>query len=1003
LPESQPEKLEVPVDDEIGRLYASTQRRPTAAGAAPTDPSDKLRAAGVEKARITGSDPALGPVIEGVEGDWPTARRALETLEDGDARGVLQHPQVPGLVDVIWGNERGGLAHIRQKHPEILRDDFADEFQNMRVLSVDPGKIRMQSDKTGAVVALDYSNARKRWLLTAYDLKESRPRGDASQPAELPGRAAQSPDQPAGESIPPAPSGGKGTKLYSNPADPEAIKELLVDPAVKVVKKEIDGFKADFEQVRKDLSGFKAGASLEKAGASVAAATRKVWYTNTAAIRAVAAKHKDIPEIQEVADAIGTDPGRGRVVKQTYERAVQMRSMGMYNRLHNVLGEKVRPDVEAKVTDILAGRKRAVSGTEEATLAQRTRKLLDEQHDYLTEAGLDVGYVKGKYFPRVLDDEAVLAKPDAFKAAAEKLYAGMGLPADQAKFAANEWYERVLGITDGAYARGLPATKATKGRTLPADADKIMGDFYEKDPRATLNQYFRQTSQSAEFARRFGKNGELIEEKFNAMLRKGMDPKVVADVRHNFESAAGLLYRTRPSAAGSALSWIQTAGVLQLLPRAVIASAVEGLTAGVRAHDVGAGFKAMADSYATLFGLREKDEAHQVAEFLGIVGNAVNDLVLSAQFGGEVAGLTQQKLLARFFRVTHLHQLTEAQRIAGVRIGQGFIRTLLQDLDGTKRVASAKRLLAELGMDEAGARSVSKWLAANDGTVPLQDLMGPKQEAVAYRTALQRFVDESNQNPTAADRPQLANSPYGRLAYGITSFMFSFTRNVLVRTARETGEGLLGKGYTLEDRARLLTPAIALGVLTAAQAETSELRDKLMNPKSSSERSDTQKLVTNLSRAGLFGNADPFINLAMSARYSRDLTSTLTGPYLTSYLDSFGKMTFGLIPKELGGPNSPNTNNAEWQASKAAYQALIAPTIAAVASYLPGGPILRVGYGAGMIGATSPGAARGFADAMVGERDVKPRAPAEPAAGGDDFKMDIGDLSDDKPAEAPES
>lgn len=766
---------------------------------------------------------------------------------------------------------------------------------------------------------------------------------------------------------------GPGRKLYSNPADPEAIKELLLDPAVKAIKREIDGFKSDLDQVKADVKGFSSSASPAAALDTAARTLRKVWWSNTAAIRAVADKYKDVPEVRQLADWIGTDPGRGRVVEQTYERAVQMRAMGMANRLQNILGDKVKPALETKVADVLAGRARALGGTAEEEMARRMRKLLDEQHDYMKEAGLDVGYVKGRYYPRVVDEDAVMKDAAGFKAKAAEVYRRMGLDAKEAEQAGEDWYARILGVSDGAYMTGLASSRHTKGRTLPPEADRILADFYVKDPRANLTAYFRQTSRAAEFARRFGADGSKADELFNSMLKKGVPPKEVENLRHHFESATGQLYATRPDAGASALSWIQTAGVLRLLPRAVISSSVEALSVGVRAHDVGAGFKALADSYATVFGLREHDDMTKAAEMLGIVGDAMNDLVISSQFGGEVGGQLQRKILARFFRVTHLHQITEAQRLAAARVGQGMIRTLLQDMEGGKRQKSAARLLAELGMDEAGAKSVGKWLAGNGGMPPLAELTGTKREAVLYRTALQRFVDESIQNPTAADRPQWANHPFGRLAYGITSFMFSFTRNVLVRTARETGEGLLGKGYTLEDRARLLAPAVALGVLTAAQSEVSELRDQLLSPQAYAQRTKAQQLVTNLSRSGAFGNADPFINIAMSARYNRDLTSTLTGPYLTAYLDSISKLTIGLIPKSLGGPNTPNTNNAEWQAAKAGYDMVVAPSIAAAASYAPGGPILRLGYGAGMVAASSPGASAAFADKVAGPRTITPR------------------------------
>lgn len=937
--------------------------------------------------------PPLAPEISQAQPvvEVPPAAPGVVPVEQAVAEAAAQAEGPPSIVKPVAGNATEGAG------PEAAAASGETIAPSARPAAEAAGEVTEPALKADPELAPDQPvMARAEGPVTAAQTEEipASPVGSQETLSDVPAPAAKTVsaadpnnfdaeafyDRTYGANAKPIPGPAitppsrGGTKLYSNPADPEAIKELLVDPAARVIKKEIDGFKTDFDQVKSDFKGFSENASPQKALDSAGRAVRKVWWSNTAAIRSVAAKHKDVPEIRELADKIGTDPGRGRVVEQTYERAVQMRSMGMSNRLSNLLGEKVKPDFEGRIADALAGRAKPVGGSGEEETARRVRKLLDEQHDYMVKAGLDVGYVKGRYYPRIVDEDAVLKDPLGFKAKAQEVYAKMGLDEAKAAESAEDWYSRILGVRNGAYASGLPNSNATKGRSLPPEADEILADFYSKDPRANLTAYFRQTSRAAEFARSFGANGEKVDELFNGMLKKGVNPREVDNLRHHFESAAGLLYSTRPDAGASALSWIQTAGVLRLLPRAVISSAVEGLAAGVRAHDVGAGFKAMADSYGIVFGLDKAEDVRQTAEMLGIVGDAMNDLVLSAQFGGEVGGLAQQKLLSRFFRTTQLHQITEAQRLAATRVGQGMLRTLLQDVgEGTKRKASAARLLAELGMDEAGAKGVSDWLASNGGAPPVADLLGDKREAQLYRTALQRFVDESIQSPTAADRPQWANHPYGRLAYGISSFMFSFTRNVLIRTGRETAEGVFGKGYTLEDRARLLAPMIGLAVLTAAQGQVSELREKLMNPQAQGEKSDFQKTVTNLSRAGAFGNADPFINVAMSARYNRDLTSSLTGPYLTAYLDSLSKMTVGLIPKSMGGPNSENTNNAEWQATKAGYESVMAPMIAAAASYAPGGPLLRLGYGAGIVGATAPGVSRGVADTVVGEREVKPR------------------------------
>lgn len=765
-----------------------------------------------------------------------------------------------------------------------------------------------------------------------------------------------------------AQAGGPGVQRYSNPLDPELLKREVGEPVSNLVRKNLRDTVEDARNVKAEVAALVRGTVASGAGEAVARVARTAWVANADAAHVIARKYSQIPEAQELADLIGTDPGRGRKIDQTYERAVEMQSRAMLNRLRNILGQHSRPEFEGKVADVLAGRKRALAGSAAEVTAKRIRGLLDEQHAYVTEAGIDTGYVKERYFPRIPDVEAISKDSAGFQNAASRVYQKMGMPADEAEEAALEWYHRLLGVSDPTFASGTPASRHTKGRTLPAEADEILKQYYVTDAREALATYFVQTSRSAEFVRRFGKNGAKATDLLNTMRKKGMDPGDVDLLEQHYRSATGQLSATRGSPLHGTADALQTAGVLALLPRAVISSLGEYFALAVRTHaPVRTSAEIVKNVLTDIFRLRGPDSARDVGEALGIIGDAVSDLVISSRFGGEVSNRFQQKTLARFFRTTGLHQVTEHQRLVAVRIGQRFIGSLLDDLaPGSKRQKSALRLLNELGLGETETRAVQQWLAHNDGRVRIEELMSSKPGPRAYRTALQRFVDESIQNPSAADRPLYANTPVGRLAYGITSFMFSFTRNVVVRSIRETGEAFRPGQYTLQDRMRLASPAIGFGILTMVQSQISELRDQAFNPEQAAERSDTEKTITNLSRAGAFGTLDPFINFFVSARYERDPTSLLTGPYLTFYTDALSDAV-GLLP----GLNSEETNNAEHRAARSAYKAIVAPTAALVASWLPGSAPMRLAYGAGMVAVTSSGASHDFADALVGERDVK--------------------------------
>jgi hypothetical protein len=149
-------------------------------------------------------------------------------------------------------------------------------------------------------------------------------------------------------------------------------------------------------------------------------------------------------------------------------------------------------------------------------------------------------------------------------------------------------------------------------------------------------------------------------------------------------------------------------------------------------------------------------------------------------------------------------------------------------------------------------------------------------------------------------------------------------------------------------------------------------RDNLLNPKGAAERDHWTKVTLAMDRTGLFGTASPLVNLVTSAKYQRHPATVLTGPYLSSFLDSAARMSTALTPQPMG-PNSPRTNNAEHAAARAAYRAVLTPAVVMGLSALPGGPALSAAYGIGMVATSLPAASHAVADAVVGPRTVRGR------------------------------
>ncbi|KQX19332.1 MULTISPECIES: hypothetical protein [unclassified Sphingomonas] len=119
---------------------------------------------------------AFGPRHGDIAGDWHAAVDRLSHDRAGEVPGALFHPDV-GDIDVIWGNAKGGLAHILAKHPEVV-DNLPDLIAGMEVTRSSANRVQLESADHLAKVRLDYDGESKSWLLTAFR------KGKASATAE---------------------------------------------------------------------------------------------------------------------------------------------------------------------------------------------------------------------------------------------------------------------------------------------------------------------------------------------------------------------------------------------------------------------------------------------------------------------------------------------------------------------------------------------------------------------------------------------------------------------------------------------------------------------------------------------------------------------------------------------------------------------------------------------------------------------------------------------------
>jgi hypothetical protein len=175
----------------------------------------------------------FGPVFEDVRGDYAAAVRKLAQAQDGEAPGVLRHPEI-GEIALPWGkagtgdSDGEGLAKLLRFHPDVV-DDLPDMIAGMSIRSRTPRRVQLESATHRAGVRLDYDGAQKTWLLTAFK-KDGEGRTNAAR--ETVDRRAS---REAGAN---PPGGGTGSVAepriainFARIEAPEDVKQVLDDMA----------------------------------------------------------------------------------------------------------------------------------------------------------------------------------------------------------------------------------------------------------------------------------------------------------------------------------------------------------------------------------------------------------------------------------------------------------------------------------------------------------------------------------------------------------------------------------------------------------------------------------------------------------------------------------------------------------------------------------------------------------------------------------------------------
>lgn len=555
--------------------------------------------------------------------------------------------------------------------------------------------------------------------------------------------------------------------------------------------------------------------------------------------------------------------------------------------------------------------------------------------------------------------------------------------------AAAEYQTRISYGSPESFSSHSPAGSYLKERTLPPEADKILAKYYIQDPIERITSYAQMSVRKAEFNARFGRDTRnkrekqtklftMLEQMVNAGVRKedrDMAEKIVGQVTGTDRSSM-------PGQAQRMLGNIHALGQMTLLGRVVLTSLAEPITTAVQTGKPLDALKAIGLTMQEIASTGSVRERRAMARVLGIVSGDYADEMIANRLGGSFAeSSAMSRVSANYFRRVGLTGLTNAQRRAAMQLSGRYVLELAHTLDDTQASAKdrgfARDELVDAGIQPEQINDFVNWSREFSDRMPrhdeLIDVDGSLTEmGQIYAVMVGRLVNQAVQSPTAIDRPWAANTPIGRLTYGLLSFSMAFFRNIMVKSVKKVTREYDQRGAAQAASVAALQVLAPLASLYAGHLLVTMAREALLNPDKWDEEEKKEdgfpiKWLAALafSRVGFTGLADPLYNAVLGVKYQRDLSNILAGATPSFFLQGLERIAKYFVV------NSGNTNSAERNAARGLYELSVQPGLAYATGYLPGGPLVGYGLGASYMYFSSPAFKSQWQDWLAGEKQGK--------------------------------
>lgn len=594
-----------------------------------------------------------------------------------------------------------------------------------------------------------------------------------------------------------------------------------------------------------------------------------------------------IPALAELADKVYA-PLQGEFDDPGYMPAARTKRSEIMNGLARELARYQVPEV----TDALAAMQRGEKGAtpREKAIVATVRKVLDDAHAYMLDAGVNVGDLGvGKdYFPRVWDAQTILKNEADFRTMLERYRTKGDFHGSVDQIIAT------LTRADGSELQTetvKPGMQYTKERVLGFVSALDAAPFMQKDAYQTLNSYITQATRRAEWARRFSDDGSKLHDLLERAKQEGATPEQLQTASDYLQGVDGTLGdKINPKLRRLYGNMIVYQNV-RLLPLAIFSSLIDPGGIMVRGGTAGDAFRAMKRGFSEIpKGFKKDpkfDAATDLAAQLGVIDDAVLQHAIGSSYSQGMTSDMGRKINDTFFKYNLMEQFNRSMRVAATEAAVGFLG---RHADGTASPHSP-RWLAELGMKpgEFIVKNGKPLIHAHEFEAHGMTPDAAKTTADKMTLAINKWVDGAILRPNAAHKPVWMNDPRFALVSHLKQFVYSFQETILKRVANEARFGNIGPAYALAGyvpfmiAADVMKGALVSGGGVPNSKEGWDLGDYLWN---------------GMQRAGLFGVGQFGIDTVKDIHRGGLGIGALTGPALEQV---------GHAASVVGGPEQFST------------------------------------------------------------------------------------------------